>query len=138
MNGVEWIVEALGCSAAALRDPALLRQLFDRLIHDLKLRPVAPVQWHQFPQTSGITGLCLLSESHLACHSFPEFQSLCLNVFCCVPRAAWEFETNLKQMFGASAVSVRQLVRPYMSLDTRRRADGPALAAALAQEEPRG
>lgn len=69
--------------------------------------------WHQFPGSGGITGLCLLSESHLACHTFPEHQSLCLNLFCCVPRAEWQFEQELRKRFGASEVSVRKLTRFY-------------------------
>lgn len=117
MNGIEWIVEAHDCSAAALSDPALMQELFETLICDLNLRPVAPTQWHEFPNTSGITGLCLLCESHIACHTFPEFGSLCLNVFCCVPRPEWQFAENLKRMLGAKSVSVRRVLRPYSAED---------------------
>jgi len=113
MNGIEWIVEAHGCSPAALSDLCLLRKLFDRMIIDLNLRPVGETQWHQFPRTGGITGLCLLAESHLTCHTFPEFGSLCLNLFCCVPRPEWDFATHLREIVGASSATVRSMVRPY-------------------------
>ena len=114
MNGIEWIVEAHGCAPESLADLSVLSSLFRRIISDLKLRPVGDAQWHQFPQTGGITGLCLLSESHLACHTFPEFGSLCLNLFCCVPRAEWDFDGNLKEVFSAAEVSVRSVLRPYV------------------------
>ena len=113
MNGIEWVVEAFGCSSQALRDSAALENLFRRIIQEMHLRPVGAPQWHQFPGTGGITGLCLLAESHLACHTFPEHGSLCLNLFCCVPRAEWNFELALKNLFGARAVSIRRLQRPY-------------------------
>ena len=113
MSGIEWIVDAHGCSAESLSNSALLDQLFQRIISAMHLRPASPTQWHRFPNTGGITGLCLLTESHLACHTFPEFGSLCLNVFCCVPREAWEFEPALKAMFGATSVSVRSIMRSY-------------------------
>ena len=114
MNGIEWIVEAHGCSPQALSDLRLLHTLFQAIIGELELRPVGDTHWHQFPQTGGITGLCLLAESHLACHTFPEFRSLCINLFCCVPRKEWDFDAKLRQMFAASSVTVRCVMRPYM------------------------
>lgn len=113
MGGIEWIVEAFGCSQDALRDLDTVRGFFDRLIRDMKLQPVGQTQWHQFPGAGGITGLCLLAESHLACHTFPEYGSMCLNLFCCVPRAEWNFEAALKKMFDADSVVVRHLERTY-------------------------
>ncbi|HKV64566.1 MAG TPA: S-adenosylmethionine decarboxylase [Candidatus Acidoferrum sp.] len=115
MSGIEWVVEAFGCSSRPLRDPAVLKNLFDNIIQEMKLRPVGETQWHQFPGTGGITGFCLLAESHLACHTFPEHGSLCLNLFCCVPRVEWDFEVILRQLFEAHSVSIRRLQRPYES-----------------------
>ena len=131
MNGIEWIVEAHGCAPESLTDLSVLASLFQRIISDLKLRPVGETHWHQFPQTGGITGFCLLSESHLACHTFPEFGSVCLNLFCCVPRAEWDFDGNLREVFSASKVTVRNLPRPYVfsAADTVNPVAGSGLVA---------
>lgn len=113
MSGVEWIVEAQGCAPGRLRSVEGLRGLFESLIHDLDLHLVGEMIWHQFPDTGGITGLALLSESHLACHTFPEHRSLCLNVFSCRPRPRWEFESRLREHLLAEQVLVRSLIRDY-------------------------
>jgi S-adenosylmethionine decarboxylase len=114
MAGVEWIVEAHGCSPDGLRDLNLLRTLFLALIHDLGLHTVGEIVWHQFPTTGGITGLALLSESHLTCHTFPEHSSMCLNLFSCRPRPRWDFELRLHEYLGAEYVSVRDVTREYI------------------------
>ena len=111
--GVEWIVEARGCDPSALRDPGTLGKLFDRMIEELKLHEVRPSIWHVFPGAGGVTGMSLLAESHLTCHTFPEHGTLCLNLFCCRPREAWDFSSGLAEMVGAHDVSVRTIPRRY-------------------------
>jgi S-adenosylmethionine decarboxylase len=111
--GLEWIVEAYGCDADALADPDALTALYARLVDDLALHPVGDARWHRFPGTGGVTMLVLLAESHLACHTFPEHGSLCLNLFCCRPRHDWDFDRELRHRFGARDVRVRRLERAY-------------------------
>lgn len=116
VSGCEWIVEAHGCPAEALADPLRLHSVFAAIIADMDLHPVGEARWHQFPHTGGLTGLCLLEESHLACHTFPEYGTLCLNVFCCRPRPDWDFEGKLSAALGATNVTVRRLERPYSEM----------------------
>jgi S-adenosylmethionine decarboxylase len=41
---------------------------------------------HKFPGTdAGVTGMVLLSESHAAIHTYPEFNFIALDVFSCGP-----------------------------------------------------
>ena len=112
-DGIEWVVDARGCDPARLADPAALAALFDEIVRDLALRVVGAPLWHVFPEPGGITGMCLLAESHLTVHTFPEHGSLCLNLFCCRPRPEWDWGAGLSRHVGAEEVSVRQLEREY-------------------------
>jgi S-adenosylmethionine decarboxylase len=117
VTGTEWIVDARGCSAESLRCLDRLRMLFEQIISDLDLRTIGETHWHKFSGSGGITGLCLLAESHLACHTFPEHGSLCLNLFCCRPRTRWDFERVLAELFCASTVDVQAVLRDYVSTE---------------------
>ena len=112
-RGDEWIVEAFGCDAERLADRASLAALSDRMVNELGLRPIGAGQWHVFPAPGGITGMLLLAESHLTVHTFPEHRSLCLNLFCCTPRAPWPFAERLADTLGAERVEVRHVDRVY-------------------------
>jgi S-adenosylmethionine decarboxylase len=106
-HGSEWMIDAHGCTADALRSLTTLGALFARIIEDLGLQPVASAVWHQFPGEGGITGVVLLSESHLACHTFPESGFAALNLYCCRPRHRWTWEQALGELLGARHVQVR-------------------------------
>ena len=111
LRGCEWIVDAHGCDPARLADVAALRTVFAHIIELLHLRPVADAQWHRFPaighSEGGVTGVCLLAESHLTVHTYPEHGSLCLNVFCCRVRPDWDVAAALQPMVAGPGFSVR-------------------------------
>jgi S-adenosylmethionine decarboxylase len=110
-SGLEYLVDAYRCDPAALRSRGVLEQVFARLIEDLDLRPVGQPLWHVFPAPAGITGLCLLSESHIAIHTFPETRLATINLYCCRPRPAWAWEIHLADILGAGQVIVRTVAR---------------------------
>ena len=113
MCGCEWVIEAHGCDAASLADVKKLRALFDQLTQALELHPVGDAKWHQFPGTGGITGMCLLAESHLACHTYPEHGIATFNLYCCRARPRWPWEARLREALGAREVTVRVLARGH-------------------------
>lgn len=109
--GTEWLVDAEGCSAERLRDIEAVRNVCEAVIADLGLRVVGEPMWHQFPQPGGVTGLYLLTESHLACHTFPETGLATFNLYCCRPRPAFAWDERLSALLGASRVTVRTAAR---------------------------
>ncbi|MGD9629574.1 MAG: S-adenosylmethionine decarboxylase family protein [Pyrinomonadaceae bacterium] len=108
--GTEWLIEATGCDAGRLRDEAVLRGIFDSVIAELGLKALQTV-WHKFPDEGGVTGLAALTESHLACHTYPEHRTATFNLYCCRTRPEWDWETQLKETLLATEVSVTRIER---------------------------
>jgi S-adenosylmethionine decarboxylase len=108
--GTEWLVEAAGCDKAALRDEGKVRSVLDRLMDDLGLKSVGSV-WHKFEGEGGVTGLIALTESHIACHTYPEYGIATFNLYCCRTRPEWDWETNLEASLSASNVTVTKIER---------------------------
>ncbi len=109
--GTEWLIDASGCDPAALADINRLQAVFTRIIDDLDLHVLGQIAWHKFDSPGGVTGLAMLSESHLACHTYPEFRAATFNLYCCRDRANWPWEQMLKEMLGAVEVDVRTFER---------------------------
>ena len=109
--GTEWLIDASGCDADALADIERLRAVFNRVINDLDLHVVGEIAWATFPEPGGVSGLALLSESHLACHTYPEFGAATFNLYCCRNRASWPWEKMLQEMLGATEIHVRMFER---------------------------
>ena len=117
--GAEWIVDAQGCSAHCLRDLDCVRELCDDVIAEMALTVVGQARWHQFPGEAGMTGLYLLSESHLACHTYPERGLATFNLYCCRPRPEWPWAQEARRRLQATRVSVRRVDRGRILHDGR-------------------
>jgi S-adenosylmethionine decarboxylase proenzyme len=124
--GTEWIIDAFGCDAESLRQAGKLQEVFQRLISDLGLKTLGEGNWHQFPEERGVTGLVMLTESHLACHTYPEHRTATFNLYCCRERPEWDWQENLKELIGAQQVEIKKIERGF----TRSAGVPPAVAEA--------
>ena len=112
--GTEWLIEAADCDAEKLRDEGALRDIFDCVIANLGLKVIS-AHWHKFPGEGGVTGMALLTESHLTCHTYPEHRTATFNLYCCRTRPEWDWEEQLRSRLGATAVTVRVVARGLTS-----------------------
>ena len=108
--GTEWLIEATGCEPARLRDETVLRSAMQTVISDLGLKAIGSV-WHTFPDAGGVTGMIALTESHLACHTYPEHSTATFNLYCCRERPEWDWNSHLRELLGAMNVSVLRIER---------------------------
>jgi len=116
--GTEWVIDAGGCDPGALANLQQLQAVFQRIISDLDLHVLGEIAWRQFSTTGGLSGLALLSESHLACHTYPEFGAATFNLYCCRERTSWPWVEMLSEMLGAATVNVRVLDREVQPNET--------------------
>jgi S-adenosylmethionine decarboxylase len=110
-GGCAWIVDAFGCDPSRLRSTDALLGVFRALVQELDLHPVREAVWQQFPGEGGVTGFLLLTESHVACHTFPERRLATIDLFCCRPRPEWPWAARLRELIRAERVNVRRVER---------------------------
>jgi len=108
--GTEWLIEAADCDPEKLRDESVLRTIFGRIVADLDLKTLDSI-WHSFPDAGGVTGLAALTESHLACHTYPEHRTATFNLYCCRTRPEWDWTGELTSALGAGSVVVSKIQR---------------------------
>ena len=84
MQGTHLTADLQGCDAAlpVMTDTGALRTLCLQAVADAGLKAVGEL-FHRFPAPGGVTGVVLLAESHLAVHTWPELQSVTLDVYVC-------------------------------------------------------
>lgn len=109
--GTEWLIEAFDCDAQKLRDVSVLQNVFENIIADLGLKTIGEGVWHKFGGEGGVTGLLMLTESHLACHTYPEYRTATFNLYCCRTRPEWNWEEKLKKLLGAGKVNLTKIER---------------------------
>ena len=88
-----------------------MRALLEKVLARLDLHVIGDGQWHAFGGEGGVTGLYLLTESHLSIHTYPEHRVATLNLYCCRPRPDFPWEKELATALGATKVTVRVVDR---------------------------
>jgi S-adenosylmethionine decarboxylase len=90
MIGHHLLIDFHEVSAERLDDAGLLSRLLAEAARRGGLTPLGPPVLHRF-EGGGLTGYLLLSESHIAVHTYPEHGFAALDIFACGsgdPRAA--------------------------------------------------
>ena len=107
--GQHLIIECWGCNDG-INDADLVRTAMIEAVHAAHAT-LLDINVHTF-SPHGVTGVAVLSESHLSVHSWPEYGYLAADVFTCgdttEPMAAVEV---FRQYFQPSVVELQDLAR---------------------------
>lgn len=87
----EWLVDISNADAARLASVDRVGALCDEVVAAFRLTLVSAPLLHVFPGPGGVTALYLLSESHLAVHTWPEKRGALLSLGTCKPGVREQF-----------------------------------------------
>ena len=123
MQGLHLTADLFDCAdpQLLLGDGAALCARCEHLARQAGLSVVGR-HFHAFGPGSGVTGVVLLAESHLAVHTWPEHSAVTLDVYVCNFRhdnsaKAQALVSDLAALFGAARVQRQQLRRGVPSTD---------------------
>lgn len=103
-----WVVEAWGIKSKLLIDPDLLLKTTLKLAKSLKLT-VVNSYIHQF-QPHGLSLVLIIAESHLAIHTWPEYNYMHIDVVSCSKKADLSnLEQVLKKEFKPEKIIIQKI-----------------------------
>jgi S-adenosylmethionine decarboxylase len=108
--GHHYIVEGSGCDADVISRVERVEQIMVRAA-EVANAQVWAISFHRF-QPTGVSGVVVISESHLSVHTWPEAGYVALDIFTCGDRAKPEAAVQhaLKE-FGAGNMHITEVTR---------------------------
>jgi S-adenosylmethionine decarboxylase len=104
------LLELYDCDAEVLKDLEKVREEMVEAARRAQAT-IVTVTFHEF-NPFGISGVVVISTSHLSIHTWPEYRYAAVDIFSCgevvQPQAAID---HLTQVFGAERISVVELQR---------------------------
>jgi S-adenosylmethionine decarboxylase len=108
--GHHYIAEGSGCNAEIIGRVESVEQILVRAA-EIAGVTVWSISFHRF-SPNGVSGVVVISESHLSVHTWPEYGYVALDIFTCgdtaKPEAAVQYA--LKE-FGASSMHITEITR---------------------------
>jgi len=104
------LAEISGCSFDILNDMALVQEI----MINAALEAGAEIREYVFHKFSpqGVSGVVVISESHLAIHTWPELGYAAVDIFTCGERVnPWDACDYLAEKFHATTVNAREFQR---------------------------
>ena len=108
--GNHFLVELYDCNSNLIADIEYVRKTMLEAAKVSQATIVAQV-FHEFnPQ--GLSGVVVIAESHIAIHSWPEFNCASVDIFSCGSKMLPELAINyLQKAFEAKNISTQKLTR---------------------------
>jgi S-adenosylmethionine decarboxylase len=106
--GTHLIVDVL--NGTRLDDIGHIENTFRRCI-EVSGATLLHIHMHHFTPNGGVSGVAVLSESHISIHSWPEYGYAALDIFMCGHARPHLAIDVIREAFGAGEVIVKELLR---------------------------
>ena len=104
--GMHALLDLFGIDAAVACNEALICQHLHQAAQ-LAEATVLQSHFHHFGENMGVTGVLLLSESHISIHTWPEYQFAAVDIFICGKHQIEIAAHFLKTAFSAQDFSLK-------------------------------
>jgi S-adenosylmethionine decarboxylase len=107
---VHILLDLFGCPPELLGDSKLIREALQTTAEENRLTVLSEV-FHRF-EPHGVSGVLLISESHISIHTWPEYGYAAVDVLSCNPEVSAEMvQSSVEKKLRPSRVEVRVLPR---------------------------
>ena len=108
--GEHYIVEASGCNPEIIGDIERVQHILVKAAEKANVK-VWAVSFHRFPP-NGVSGVIVISESHLSIHTWPEYRYAALDIYTCGEYSKPEEAVNyILEEFEATSVHISEITR---------------------------
>ncbi|MGE5557466.1 MAG: adenosylmethionine decarboxylase [Bacillota bacterium] len=114
--GLQLLAEFWGCNREKINDPKKVEQLMLDAVKEAGAEAVGSI-FHEF-EPQGISGVVVISASHLAIHTWPELGYAAVDIFICgVHMDPWRALKRLEVQFEVRKIQVTEVPRGIPSAD---------------------
>jgi spermidine synthase len=115
-NGQHFIIDAFECNPEIINDATILKKLMIQAVIELEMDILATF-YHAFsPQ--GVTGVLVLSTSHISIHTWPEHSYAALDLYTCGDQQLWPVLKVMLEKMDVRRVVVHEITRGLESNPT--------------------
>ncbi|MBC9785821.1 S-adenosylmethionine decarboxylase proenzyme [Heliobacillus mobilis] len=118
--GVQLLAEVWDCNAEKLNDMKMIEEIMVRAAEKAGAE-IREVVFHRF-EPQGVSGVVVISESHLTIHTWPELSYAAVDIFTCGERVdPWVALDSLAQELDAEEAHAMEISRGMKNLKRLRK-----------------
>jgi len=111
-TGIHYLLDINQVNIELINDEIRLKKIFKRFIKESNINVIG-YKFHKF-KPHGITGVYLLSESHISFHTWPEYNKISIDIYTCEIENDNLISKNIKNMinsFSSKSYQLNKIIR---------------------------